>query len=111
METRNQMVRSHFRGYPIIRVNGKWVYRDTGEMAGFDGTIRPCKKCGKTFGGSDMGDPDPCLGNLPGVDNACCGHGVREDSYIRFTNGLVVKGFEIEYTDNPTQKDGKVNEY
>ena len=39
---------------------------------------------------------DACLGILPGVDNACCGHGVREKSYIRFSNGMVVKGFEVE---------------
>ena len=88
--------RSFFRGHPTILENGKWVYEDTGEIADFS-NIRPCKKCGKTFDGSNIGKADPCLGEFPGVDNACCGHGVREQSYIRFTSGVVVKGFEVEY--------------
>lgn len=36
-------------------------------------------------------------------DNACCGHGIRKEAYIRFTNGVVVKGFDvIEYTERHT---------
>lgn len=32
---------------------------------------------------------DPCLGKLPGVQFACCGHGdPEEDPYIMFTNGV-----------------------
>lgn len=34
---------------------------------------------------------DPCLGRLPGVRNACCGHGTGE-GYIQFKNGAVVRG-------------------
>lgn len=31
----------------------------------------------------DMGDgPDACLGLIPGVSHACCGHGVVEDAYV-----------------------------
>jgi hypothetical protein len=92
----------YFRGYPICWCTHwkMWVYRDTGAPAGFGGEVRPCPKCGRTFEGSNKGEPDPCLGTLPGVDNACCGHGVREQAYIRFTNGVVVRGFdEIHYTE------------
>lgn len=46
---------------------------------------RPCAKCG--LSASEPGGPDPCLGRLPGVRNACCGHGVQEP-YIEFENGL-----------------------
>ncbi len=38
--------------------------------------------------------PDPCLGWLPGVEFACCGHGARggfPQGYIAFTNGRVVR--------------------
>lgn len=28
------------------------------------------------------GKPDPCLGVIPGVSNACCGHGKNEAAYI-----------------------------
>lgn len=33
--------------------------------------IRACGYCGETCGNG----PDPCLGVLPGVISACCGHG------------------------------------
>ena len=42
---------------------------------------------------SDHG-PDPCFGELPGVEFACCGHGGLADSlsgYIKFTNGKVLR--------------------
>jgi len=55
--------------------------------------IRRCANCGKSWGGSEMGEVDPCLGMLPGVDNACCGHGDASEAYIRFISGVVVKGF------------------
>jgi hypothetical protein len=34
---------------------------------------------------------DPCLGRLPGVNFACCGHGVHR-GYISFTNGMIIRG-------------------
>jgi len=34
---------------------------------------------------------DPCIANLPGVEYACCGHGVCE-GYAMFINGIVLKG-------------------
>lgn len=54
---------------------------------------RPCTKCGKmpTHEGYDA-----CLGKLPGVSAACCGHGV-EEGYILFVNGTTIRGrFTIE---------------
>lgn len=98
--------RSHFRGHSIIQINNAWVYEDTGERAGFGYIVRPCKKCGKIFEGSNTGDADPCLGELPGVNNACCGHGVRSKSYVRFENGTVLKGFIVEKSLNQTAQSG-----
>lgn len=92
-------VKSYFRGHEVYFSNNSWYYTDDDSLAGFDGEVRPCKKCGRVFQGSNIGDPDPCIGDLPGVDNACCGHGIKENSYIRFTNGIVVKNFDIEYTE------------
>lgn len=34
--------------------------------------------------------PDPCIGLLPGVKFACCGHGVGR-GYIYFTNGTIIR--------------------
>ncbi len=87
--------KSNFRGHQIIYVNNRWLYEDTREpIPGYGGEARPCKKCGSESW-SGTGDVDACLGLLPGVDNACCGHGDRSQAYIRFTNGVVVRGFEV----------------
>lgn len=92
---------SYFRGWPIIWIDktnnqeGFWVYKDNGErLPATGGNIRPCKKCGKLFPLGE-GEVDPCLGILPGVDNACCGHGIKKQSYIRFIGGVSVEGFSI----------------
>jgi hypothetical protein len=43
---------------------------------------------------------DPCLGTLPGVKFACCGHGYKR-GYIYFTNGIIIRfrSEAIEYVD------------
>jgi hypothetical protein len=38
-------------------------------------------------------EPDPCLGQLPGVRGACCGHGDPAGAYIGFESGTVIRGF------------------
>jgi hypothetical protein len=66
----------------------EFVYVDNGETT--VGNRRPCGKCHKP----DRDDEhDACLGSLPGVVNACCGHGDPTQSYIVFTNGITVRGF------------------
>ena len=92
--------KSEFRGHPIIWIGdtetGYWVYEDTKErLPATGGDTRPCMKCGSHFTLGE-GEVDTCLGILPGVDNACCGHGNRELAYVRFTNGVVLKGFVVE---------------
>lgn len=88
-----------FRGHPCIMIYDKLCYEDTLDpLPGYGGEIRPCKRCGKEFSLGE-GVVDPCLGMLPGVDNACCGHGVPEEAYVRFTTGVVLKNFSVEYTE------------
>ncbi len=89
--------KDYWRGHPTVWKEEKWLFADTLEpLPRYGGKKRPCVRCGKTFEGSNVGDTDPCLGDLPGIDNACCGHGVPELAYIRFTNGVVLKGFTEE---------------
>lgn len=96
--------KSYWRGYPIVWIKsfkisdetGRWFFEDTMEpLPDHGGAIRPCAECNKIFKGSYNGEADPCLGELPGVDNACCGHGIKSESYIRFTNGIIIKNFDI----------------
>lgn len=68
-------------GHPIQWHEGEqvWLWEDTGlRVPGWGGEPRPCRQCG------DLPTPegdDPCIGHIPGVYSACCGHGV-EDGYI-----------------------------
>ena len=52
---------------------------------------RICPECG--LNPTNDGH-DPCISNLPGVDFACCGHGLKstksyKPAYIKFSNGEV----------------------
>lgn len=71
----------------------KEYYEDTGcEVV--DRTERPCARCGKKPSSEGY---DACLGKLPGVKYACCGHGM-EEGYIIFENGTTLKGdFSVTY--------------
>lgn len=51
----------------------------------------PCVKCGKL---PTKEGHDACLGTLPGVTDACCGHGVKE-AYIIFENGIIIRGRSV----------------
>lgn len=51
-----------------------------------------CPACG--LGREKDWGPDPCLGELPGVDFACCGHAGLTDQlggYIAFSNGKTIR--------------------
>lgn len=55
----------------------KWRYADTGEIAE---DKRVCIRCG------ELPTPegyDACLGYIPGVNSACCGHGVEEPYKVK----------------------------
>lgn len=56
-----------------------------------------CKVCGLD-GAKDQ--PDPCLGCLPGVAFACCGHGYT-NGYIAFENGVTIRARKMDI-DNVT---------
>lgn len=52
-------------------------------------TSSPCKRCGKD---PDKNGHDYCLGTLPGVMNACCGHGEDKLAYLQYWDGSRVNG-------------------
>jgi hypothetical protein len=59
-----------------------------------------CKRCRKAWKKVETTPKyeqyDHCLGKLPGVSHACCGHGVSE-GYIAFENGIIIRGhFRVE---------------
>jgi hypothetical protein len=99
------------RGHAVVQVDDPrqrdnpdyhddWRYADTGEPCPgnpmTEGAERPCTFCGRL---ADPDGPDPCLGWLPGVQNACCGHGIDpavhggvEQAYVQFLGGPTWRG-------------------
>lgn len=65
------MISSYQRGHKII-FQHKWIYDDTKEPITKE---RSCKRCGKM---PTKEGYDACLGYIPGVKSACCGHGVEK---------------------------------
>jgi hypothetical protein len=95
------MVHSYVNGHRVF------FYKDSEEIRYEDEEVydtfkstdkpnfRPCPKCGKL---PTKEGHDDCLGNLPGVMFACCGHGVKK-GYIKFKNGVVIHGtFDVRKT-------------
>ena len=78
------MVKSQLRGHEIEFLNGKWVYSDTKELTAKAYENRPCGHCGLNY---TKEGHDGCLGTLPGLMNACCGHGDTKDAYVQFLDG------------------------
>lgn len=68
-------------GHQVEFINDIWRYCDTKEPV--DTTLKECKHCGKhpTKEGYDS-----CIGYLPNVSSACCGHSV-EKPYVMLTTG------------------------
>lgn len=68
---------SYVRGHRVRYDGSAWRYCDTDALIDAE---RPCVRCGLT---AVPDGPDPCLGMLPGVISACCGHGVEQGWAIR----------------------------
>ena len=75
------------RGHAIVFENDRWVYKDSNMPTA--GNPRKCGHCGKAK--TDDGH-DGCLGELPGLMNACCGHGNKDEAYMQFLNGSILRG-------------------
>lgn len=69
-----------WRGHGIETSGDGWVYSDTRQPVP-NNIDRPCGLCGRA---QTIDGHDPCLGTLPGVMNACCGHGDPRDAYVQF---------------------------
>lgn len=76
-------VRSWLMGHEIFYDQSTrcWRYKDG--LDPIKRLLKPCIKCNKT---RTKEGHDPCIADLPGVRNACCGHGTNE-GYIQFNNG------------------------
>ena len=67
----------------------EWRYKDDQTLVKDHWQLRPCGHCDRHV--TPEGH-DGCLGTLPGVMNACCGHGVVADAYIQLSKYVVLRG-------------------
>lgn len=81
---------SFHRGHVIAFAQGSqsWIYLDTGSSVADD----PYRRCGHCDEPNTPEGHDPCLGTLPNVMNACCGHGVEADAYVQSLDGTTTTG-------------------
>lgn len=82
----------HWRGHPIFSEGEDWKFCDTKERVADIWESTSCAHCG---GLPTQEGYDPCIANLPGVMNACCGHGDRNSAYIQFEDGMIIRGFDV----------------
>jgi hypothetical protein len=79
------MARSELNGNRIINKNKSlWYYEDDLQIVDFSNP-RPCPHCKKNVTSEGH---DACLGTLPNVMFACCGHhSSNGHPYVMFSNG------------------------
>jgi hypothetical protein len=86
------MAHSYFRGHEIEFVGEVWRYVDTKEPTPLSQfSRRSCGRCGEV---PTPEGHDACFGTLPGVKNACCGHGQPGEAYVQFWDGTRLAGQE-----------------
>lgn len=85
-------VKSYWRGHEIEQTDEGWRYTDTNESVVETWKERSCGYCRMH---NTVEGHDGCLGELPGIINACCGHGREEDAYLQFPDNSFVIGKEV----------------
>jgi hypothetical protein len=76
-------------GHKVEFVDGVWYYMDTSEPTHLPENNRACSHCEKL---PTKEGHDACLKTLPGLQNACCGHGRIDEAYIHFRDGEAIYG-------------------
>ncbi len=77
------------RGHVIVEVDDEcWMYEDGVLVKDDEG--RNCGRCNRPRTAQGH---DGCLGELPGLINACCGHGLTQDAYVQYPSGNCIRGW------------------
>lgn len=84
------MVKSKYRGHEIEVRDGIWIYCDLNKPVE---TLKNIS-CGYCKLSETKDGHDACLGELPNIMNACCGHGNIDEMYIQFFDGICIRGKE-----------------
>ncbi|KKN01166.1 hypothetical protein LCGC14_1130550 [marine sediment metagenome] len=95
-----------FRGHKIELVNNRWLFSALGKPVEDNWRKIPCGICGEKL--TEEGH-DKCIGILPGVMNACCGHGQVDEAYVMFSDESILRGNNA--LDTISKLHDKVNKY
>lgn len=82
---------TQLRGHDVYEKDGVFYYVDNDEPTVQTWESRPCGHCERH--NTDEGH-DGCLGTIPHVINACCGHGNIREAYVQFGGGFAIYGTE-----------------
>jgi hypothetical protein len=80
---------AYIRGHAVILAGDRRYADDLTPVT----SERPCVRCGR-LPVAGVG-ADACLGVLPGVRGACCGHGVSQ-AYVLFDDGTRLHPSDVE---------------
>lgn len=81
------------RGHAIYFDGEQWRYKDNQEPTTENWQSRSCGHCHLP---NRADEHDACLGRLPGVINACCGHGDTRQAYIMYEDGETERAEEAQ---------------
>ncbi len=91
---------AYYRGHKIQLRKGIWYFHDTNiNIESFKNIY--CGYCGRH---QTKNGHDGCIGILKNVMNACCGHGIDDEAYIQYLDGVCVRGKEALIIINKTNK-------
>ena len=85
------MATSRLRGHQIYFDGELWRYLDTDESTVDTWQDRSCGVCKEP---NTKEGCDSCLGTIPNVMNACCGHGDDALAYVQFVDQSTIQGDE-----------------
>lgn len=80
------------RGHPIYNDGKCWRYVDNDDETALNWQDRDCGHCHLP---NRQDGHDACIGELPGVKNACCGHGVTSQAYVQYPDGSTENGEKV----------------
>jgi len=75
------MHHSSHRGHPVVFIDPQLYYTDTIEL-----TRLQCRPCGVRGKFNSKQGHDACISSIPGILNACCGHGEEKSAYVQFSD-------------------------
>ncbi len=95
-----KMKKETHKGHEVYVKDDTWYYSSDDKPVSENWKSRGCGLCNKLDIIDGHESYDACLGRLPGVMNACCGHG-DSSAYIQLPGGKVLSNAKsIKFIDN-----------